>query len=141
MNTTQILEAGKLLIEKSKEAFVGSVDQDGYPNIKAMLKIETEGLRTFWFSTNTPALRVQQFKENPKASVYFADVQAYKGIMLLGEMEVLTDYEVRKKMWREGFEIYYPGGIDDPYYCVLKFTAQKARFYYRRPYDTFSIEE
>ena len=26
-------------------------------------------------------------------------------------------------IWRDGDEQYYPGGVTDPNYCVLKFTA------------------
>lgn len=140
MSNLELEKLSKVLISRSNEAFVGSVDSSGFPNVKGMLKIKTEELRTFWFCTNTPAMRVQQFKENPKACVYFADTAKYEGLMLIGEMEILTDYETRKEMWREGFEIYYPKGIDDPYYCVLKFTAHSARYYNKRPYDNFPIE-
>ena len=32
-------------------------------------------------------------------------------------------------IWREGDTQYYPGGVTDPNYCVLKFTATDGRFY------------
>ena len=44
-------------------------------------------------------------------------------------MEVLTDAESKEMIWREGDEQYYPGGVTDPNYCVLKFTATDGRFY------------
>jgi general stress protein 26 len=50
--------------------------------------------------------------------------------MLVGNMEVCTDKEHRTMLWREGFEIYYPKGIDDDDYCVLKFTAVKGNYYH-----------
>ena len=49
--------------------------------------------------------------------------------MLLGTMEVLTDDESKRMIWREGDEIYYSKGITDPDYCVLRFTAQSGRVY------------
>ena len=59
-------------IRKQKVAFSCSVDGEGYPNVKAMLKPrKTEGLRRFWFSTNTSSLRVKQYLADPKACVYF----------------------------------------------------------------------
>ena len=32
-------------------------------------------------------------------------------------------------IWHNGDEQYYPGGVTDPNYCVLKFTATDGRFY------------
>ena len=44
-------------------------------------------------------------------------------------MEVLTDAKSKEMIWCEGDEQYYPGGVTDPNYCVLKFTATDGRFY------------
>lgn len=48
-----------LLIDKQKVAFIGSVDSDGFPNMKAMLAPrKREGIRVFYFTTNTSSMRV-----------------------------------------------------------------------------------
>ena len=44
-------------------------------------------------------------------------------------MEVLTDAASKEMIWREGDTEYYPLGVTDPDYCVLKFTASSGRFY------------
>ena len=46
-------------------------------------------------------------------------------------LEVLgTNADGSKEMiWRKGDTQYYPGGVTDPNYCVLKFTATDGRFY------------
>ena len=88
-----------------------------------------EGIKTFYFTTNTFSIRVAQYKANPKASIYFCDAKGFKGMMLRGTMEVLTDAKSKEMIWREGDEQYYPGGVTDPNYCVLKFTATDGRFY------------
>ena len=49
--------------------------------------------------------------------------------MLKGTMEVLTDQASKEMIWREGDTLYYPGGVTDPNYCVLKFTATEGRYY------------
>ena len=65
-------------IRKQKIAFICSVDGEGFPNVKAMLKPrKAEGLRFFWFSTNISSMRVKQYLENPKACVYFC----HKGLV------------------------------------------------------------
>ena len=105
-------------------------NQEGFPWTKAMLKPrKREGIKTFYFTTNTFSIRVAQYKANPKASIYFCDAKGFKGMMLRGTMEVLTDAASKEMIWHDGDEQYYPGGVTDPNYCVLKFTATDGRFY------------
>ena len=118
------------IIDKSGTAMIGSVDGEGFPNMKAMLPPrKREGICEFYFTTNTSSMRVKQYLENPKASIYFYDKRFYRGVMLKGTMEVLTDSKSKEEIWREGDEIYYPLGVTDSDYCVLKFTAQSGRYY------------
>ncbi len=111
-------------------AYISSVDEEGFPCTKAMLAPrKREGIKTFYFTTNTFSLRVAHYRANPKASIYFCDEKGFKGMMLRGTMEVLTDAASKQMIWQEGDEQYYPGGVTDPNYCVLKFTATDGRFY------------
>ncbi|MBO6251845.1 MAG: pyridoxamine 5'-phosphate oxidase family protein [Muribaculaceae bacterium] len=110
--------------------YISSVDEEGFPCTKAMLSPRVrEGIKVFYFTTNTFSLRVAHYRGNPKASVYWCDEAGFKGMMLRGTMEVLTDAASKEMIWREGDTEYYPGGITDPNYCVLKFTATDGRFY------------
>ena len=134
MNANPALAGIKELIaqmaDKQPIAYISSVDQEGFPWTKAMLKPrKREGIKTFYFTTNTFSIRVAQYKANPKASIYFCDAKGFKGMMLRGTMEVLTDAKSKEMIWRDGDEQYYPGGVTDPNYCVLKFTATDGRFY------------
>ena len=118
------------LIDNSEIAFLGSVDKEGFPNIKAMLQTsKREGNLIFYFSTNMSSMRVGQWLDNPKACLYFCNQETFVGAMLVGKMEVMTDNETRQMLWCEGDEIYYPKGVTDPDYCVLRFTAQSGRIY------------
>ena len=111
-------------------AYISSVDDEGFPCTKAMLAPRVrEGVKVFYFTTNTFSLRVAHYKANPKASIYFCDAEGFKGMLLRGTMEVLTDAKSKEMIWRDGDTEYYPGGVTDPNYCVLKFTATDGRFY------------
>ena len=37
--------------------------------------------------------------------------------------------------------MYYPEGVDDPDYCVLKFTAEKGNYYHGLKNTDFIIED
>lgn len=60
--------------------------------------------------------------------------------MLVGKMEVLTDQETKDKLWQKGDTLFYKGGKTDPDYCVLKFTAEKGRYYCDLKSESFEVK-
>jgi general stress protein 26 len=139
MNLIDAHKESLALLERSTIGLVGSVDANTYPNIKAMLNMEHEGLKKIWFSTNTSSKRVAQFIQNPKACVYYVDQEQFKGLMLVGTMEVLQDPDTRQRLWRTGFEKYYPLGVGDPDYSVLRFTSQWGNYYHALENLSFEV--
>ncbi|MDO4314609.1 MAG: pyridoxamine 5'-phosphate oxidase family protein [Oscillospiraceae bacterium] len=130
------------MADKAKLAFISYIDKDGFPTARAMLRPrEREGIRVFWFSTNTSSNKVTAFRENPKASVYFVDSRFFRGVSLSGTVEVLETAEARARIWRNGDTLYYQKGVTDPDYCVLKFTAQKGRYYSKFKSEDFAIPD
>lgn len=130
-------------ISRQSVSFICSVDDESYPNVKAMLKPRKRvGLKTFYFSTNTSSARVKQYQKNPKASIYFYHKGLFKyvGVMLIGEMEVLTDQQSKNMIWRKGDTTFYKEGVADPDYCVLKFTASRGRYYQDLKTESFDID-
>ena len=127
------------LADRAQIATLGTNGDGGYPNIKAMFKMENEGLKAIWFSTNTSSKGVAQLKRNMNAFVYFTDIKTHEGLMLLGEMEILTDTRSRQRLWREGFERYYPKGVNDPDYTVLRFTSCLCNYYHGLQNVTFEV--
>lgn len=128
------------IIDKQSICHISSVDNDGFPNTKAMLKPrKRDGIRYLYFTTNTSSKRVSQFRENPKACVYFTDKRFFRGVMLVGTVEVLEDAAHKEMIWQEGDTTYYYGGVTDPDYCVLKFTAIKGRYYSNYKSEDFDI--
>lgn len=128
------------LIDKQSVSFIGSVDEAGFPNMKAMLAPrKREGIRQFYFTTNTHSMRVSQYRENPKACIYFYDKRFFRGVMLKGTMEVLEDSDSKELIWQEGDTLYYPLGVTDPDYCVLRFTAEAGRHYSNFSSESFEI--
>ena len=128
------------LINKQSICFLSSMDVDGFPNTKAMLKpCRTDGVRVFYFHTNTSSLRVGQFRVNPKACVYFCDRRFYRGVMLKGIMEVLEDAATKQMLWQDDFNTYYHEGVTDPDYCVLRFVAVSGRYYSNFKSEDFDV--
>lgn len=129
------------LIDQIGVSIISSVDEQGFPNTKAMLPPrKREGIKEFYFTTNTSSMRVVHYINNSKACIYFFDKRFYRGVMFKGTMEVLQDSKSKEMIWREGDEMYYSQGMTDPDYCVLKFTAKTGRSYSDFKSNDFEIK-
>lgn len=92
-------------IDRQRVSSICSVDSEGFPNVRAILKPRKRiSLREFYFSTNTSSAKVQQYRHNSKASIYFyhKGLIKYTGVMLKGRMEILTDQATKDSIWRAG---------------------------------------
>jgi len=139
MKKKEVMEKGLALIDRSTIAMLGTNGTKGYPNIRAMIKMENEGLKRIWFSTNTSSKKVTQLKSSLKACVYFVDLDKWMGLMLVGKIKILQDPESKKRLWREGFEKYYPLGVRDPDYSVLLFIVEQGSYYHSLAITNFKI--
>ncbi|HIZ20370.1 MAG TPA: pyridoxamine 5'-phosphate oxidase family protein [Firmicutes bacterium] len=128
------------MIDKAGTIFISYIDDCGYPVTKAMLKPrERNGIQEIWLSTNTSSNKVRCLKRNGMASLYFVDKRFFRGVSLMGKVEVFETPEAKERLWQEGDERYYKEGVTDPDYCVLKFTAVKGRYYSNFRSEDFEI--
>ena len=136
MNKSEVMR----FVSNQKTAMIGSVNEEGYPVVRAMLAPRLTQEDTVYFTTNTSSKKVQQFLANPNASVYFyrRGLFDYKGLCLMGKMEVCSVQPTKDAIWRAGDTVFYKGGATDPDYCVLKFKCRKAEYY--RNMKTQTIE-
>ena len=139
MNEEAAIQKSLELADRAETAMLGTNGDEGYPNIKAMFKMENEGLKVIWFSTNTSSKRVAQLDRDKKACVYLVDAKTLEGLMLVGEVVLLTDAESRQRLWRNGFERYYPKGVNDPDYTVLRFTSKWGNYYHGLENVSFEV--
>lgn len=129
-----------LLIEKEKLAFLSSMDEFGFPNTKALQPRLREGIKTFYFSTNTSSQKVKQFLSCNKASLYYYEKRFFRGVLFKGFIEVVLDLSMKQKLWKSEDAMFYPKGVEDEDYCVLKFTAVEGRYYSHLKNEDFLIQ-
>ena len=139
INKQEAITKSLALMDRAKICLLGTNGEDGHPNIKAMMNLKHEGLKKIWFSTNTSSKRVGQLRKDNRACVYYVDEDNFQGLMLVGTIEILQDLESRKMLWFGDAEKYYPQGVEDPDYSVLRFTARQGNYYHAGKI-TFEIE-
>jgi len=108
------------------------IGTDGYPLTKAVVPGKhRESINEMYFCTNTSSKFAAEINKNPKASVYFYSRKLiWKGCMLKGKMEIISDLTLKEKYWQNKFKNAYPKrSYMDPDFCVLKFISEVGRFY------------
>jgi general stress protein 26 len=108
------------------------VGADGYPLTKAVVPGKyRESLSELYFCTNTASVFASEISKNSKASVYFYNRKiVWKGCLLKGNIEIVTDMGIKEKYWQNKFKNAYPEkSFTDPDFCVLRFMPISGRFY------------
>ena len=111
-----------------------TVDGTGYPQTRAMFNLRNkerfpslmhifeEHREDFmiFFGTNTSSPKLLDVKRNPAASVYYCIPEKSMGAMFGGDLQIVEDTGLKRSLWQEGWERYYPEGVKDPDYTILR---------------------
>ena len=153
MNEEEVKKSGLKLIEESKAAYLTTIDPDGFPITRAMFNLRNkdqfpefseffenqQNQFTIYISTNTSSSKVTHLDKNPKMCVYFCDAEDFKGFMLGGSVEIVDDKELKKTIWLDWWTRYYPEGVEDPDYTLLRLEPKNARYYHKLNHAKFEL--
>jgi general stress protein 26 len=154
MKVDELKKAAIELMEVADGAYVTTVGADGYPRTRVMFNLRNktefptlahlfvghERDLMIYLGTNTSSAKTNEIRENPKGCVYFADCPHFVGMMFAGDLEIVEDPKVRRALWVEGWERYYPAGPDDPDYTVLRLFPKFVCGWYRSSRIDFQVE-
>ncbi|HWP96041.1 MAG TPA: pyridoxamine 5'-phosphate oxidase family protein [Syntrophomonadaceae bacterium] len=133
------------LMENAEAAFLTTIDGEDFPETRAMFNLRRKAqfpalLAAFeehqddfliYFTTNTSSRKLKHIQANHKASVYYCQPIEWRGLNMVGSIEIVNDRDVKQSLWQDGWEMYYPGGADDPDYSVLCMRPRFARYYHQ----------
>ena len=125
MNQDIIKRAGEI-IEKNTGAgtycVLAQIDMDDYPTVSTITASKADGINWITFCTGLGGTKTNRINKCNRASVCF-NADDYN-ITLVGEMEVITDPEIKREMWYDGLSNHF-SGPDDPCYSVLYFRTKR----------------
>ena len=98
-----------------------------------------EDIFTIYISTNTSSTKVEHLKNNPLLCVYFCDADNFQGFMLGGSVEFIDDIKLKKNIWLDWWTKYYPKGIEDSDYTLLRLAPKTGRYYYKLKQVNFKL--
>jgi general stress protein 26 len=133
------------LMEIAEAAYVTTIDPDGFPQTRAMFNLRRKeqfpGLAVLfkdhqndflvYFTTNTSSPKIGHVKKNAKVAAYYCKANEFRGLMLTGKMEIVSERAEKERVWQKGWERYYPGGVHDPDHTVLRLRPLAAKYYHQ----------
>ena len=127
------------MIAKCGEAYLGVIDENGFPSVSTVSTIKPENIFEAYFATGLAANKTKRLLKDKRASVCYR--AGSNNITLVGEAEICTDQPTKSRMWLDWFIDHFPLGETDPNYCVIKFTTLRASLWIDYESAEFTIEE
>lgn len=130
-------EAVLEMMGEAGAVYLGTVSE-GAPRVRALLNLRRRegnpGASDFcrnqrftcYFATSAASDKVREIRADASVAVYYSDPDQTHGVELRGRAEILTDAELRRTLWQEGWRIYWRGGAEDPDYVVLRLIPTQA---------------
>ncbi len=156
MGEKEIKEAARELMLKAPVLYLASIDENGFPHIRAIENLKSvekfphaakvlsehdQNDLNVYISTNTSSTKVKQVKKNSAISIYYCLPNEYKGIMLQGKAEFIDDIELKKKLWTDGWEMYYSKGYSDPDFTILRLKPKYLKTWYKSGIDEIVVSD
>jgi general stress protein 26 len=127
---TNISEALDVITRANTVQF-STINSGGYPVTRTMFNLRNKNMfpslekfmnttGDMYLTTNTSLTKVSDLLQNPKCSVYYFLPDEFRGVLLYGNAEIIKDTAVKETLWQKGWEMYYPLGVTDPEYTVIK---------------------
>ncbi|MCK5129668.1 MAG: pyridoxamine 5'-phosphate oxidase family protein [Clostridiales bacterium] len=138
MNANIIKKANDI-VNSSTAAYVAVILKEGFPHCATRSSQKPDGIFSCYFSTSTSGDMAQSIINNSKTSVCFN--KGADNVSLSGNCEIVSDMSIKKELWNDGLIEYFPKGVKDPEYCVIKFTAKSASLWIDGEVAKFDISD
>jgi len=157
MEEKELKQACLKLMETVDVVYLSTIGSDGFPHTRIMSNLRNKKANPglvkmfeqhkedflIYMVTSSSSAKMQQIRANSKVSVYlsvYTDVPSeFQCLMLGGEVEEVTDKQLKKQLWQKGWEMFWPGGADDPEFTVLMLMPAFAKGGYKEAPFEFKL--
>lgn len=143
------------LSTRAKFVHLATNSGDGTPDIRVVFNLKRRarggslpkafaglaaGFGTY-LGTNASSRKTAQLLADPRCALYYEDTKRFEGLTLYGRLEAVADRAVKAALWKKGWEMYYPGGLDGGDFQVFRFTPERGRYYHGLRVEEFEALE
>jgi len=114
-----LIETSNEIIESSYYCTLVTIDQDGQPRVRIMEPFAPDDSYEIWLATNPKSRKVQQIKNNSKATINYFNKNELSYVSLMGNAFIVNDDAIKSQKWKEGWEQHYKNKKED--YLLIRF--------------------
>jgi len=96
-----------------------TLDKDNQPKARIVEPFLPKENYVIWIGTNPKSRKVNQLKNNSKTTLHYFDKNKLAYVSLMGNAFLVNDDETKQKIWKTGWERFYPNRKTD--YLLIKF--------------------
>ena len=104
-----------------------TIDENGYPMSSTVSVSKADGIRWLTLGTELGSGKVSRISKCNRVCVCFNSAEYH--ISLVGTVEVQTDPQAKQNAWYDKLKHHF-SGVDDPNYCVLRFTTERYSIFF-----------
>lgn len=141
------------LMETTDLTYLSTIGEDGFPYIRAVMNLRNSKnypdlVEIFnqhrddfqaYISTNASSNKVKHISANDAVSIYYCHPKKRHGLMLAGRSEVVSDLKLKHRIWQDDWDMFYPGGKNDPGYSILRIKPAFAQGWWESATFRFDI--
>lgn len=142
-------------MKSSKAVYLSTINAEGYPITRAMSNVRNiirypqlidflnRQVNPFviYLSTNTSSSKITQIYNQSKVSAYYCDPENQMGLLFSGVVNIVEDIDIKRQFFLDSSFRYYPKGVMDPDYTILKINPCAAALYYKSEKIEFKLGE
>jgi len=133
------------LMETADAVYLSTLSGDAFPHTRMMSNLRNKEENpavaevlepdkedfVVYFVTGKSSVKMQQIRANPRICAYFCNPKEVHTLMLTGKVDEVDEMEFKKQLWQDGWEIHWPGGVEDPEFVVLRLKPIYAKGWYK----------
>ncbi len=120
---SSMLAAAREIIAGQTYCALITLDSSGLPQIRTMNPFPPEEDMSVWMATNSRSRKVQEIRNNPNVSLYYANHKDATGTVVIhGEAVLVDDMEEKLKRKRAYWDQSFP---DWQYLLLIKIVAKE----------------
>ena len=140
-------------VQAAEYVYVSTVNEEGYPVTRVMFNLHNAkrspkqaaflaGLDEdfhIYLGTNARSAKVSDIRRTPRMSVYYHVPDSWQGMLVAGEAEVVSDMEIKRGLWEDGWSVYYEDGVDGTDYTIVRLRPAFAEYYHDLTKETLRL--
>ena len=117
-----IIKEAKAIIKNCYFGTFITIDENGQPRARVMEPFAPDENFVIWLATNPKSRKVEQIKNNPKATLHYFDKASLGYVSLMGKATLVNDEVIKASKFKDGWDKFYPNQKED--YLLIKFVPE-----------------